>query len=127
MESFCFRSSPFFLLERIEFAIRNGVSKDQIIIDPGMGAFVSADNKYSIEIINRLGEFRSLGFPVLIGPSRKSFIGDVLDLPLSERKEGTMGVVAVAISKGANIVRVHDVKECKRVCDIVHAINSFKY
>jgi len=113
-----------FMIERIAFAMAKGVKREQILIDPGMGAFVSSNPKYSLEIVNRLDEFKSLGFPILIGPSRKSFIGDVLDLPVSERKEGTLGVVAVAILRGANIVRVHDVKECKRVCEMVHAINS---
>jgi len=113
-----------FMIERIAFAMAKGVKREQILIDPGMGAFVSSNPKYSLEIVNRLDEFKSLGFPILIGPSRKSFIGDVLDLPVSERKEGTLGVVAVAILRGANVVRVHDVKECKRVCEMVHAINS---
>ena len=77
-----------------------------------------------MEIIRRLEEFRKLGCPVLIGPSRKSFIGKVLDLEVGDRLEGTLAVLAVCIMKGANIVRVHDVREAARVVDMMDAVKE---
>lgn len=102
-----------FLQERIEYAFKNGIKKDQIIIDPGMGAFVSGDPKYSFEILSRLDEFKSLGYPILVGPSRKSFIpGSIFD-----RLPGTIAASTIALQNGALILRVHDVSECKKVMD----------
>lgn len=78
----------------------------------------------NLEIIRRLREFKSLGYPILIGVSRKSFIGNILNLPVEERLEGTAGAVAISVWNGANIVRVHDVKEMTRVVRIVDAIKQ---
>ena len=88
--------------------------KNSIIIDPGIGFGKRLADNY--EILRRLSEFQGLGCPVLIGPSRKSFIGNVLNLPPDQRLEGTAAAVAIGIQNGAHIVRVHDVKEMKRVC-----------
>lgn len=107
-----------YLSEAIHLAEENGVG--QIIIDPGIGFGKTID--HNLELIRRLKELQKLGYPVLIGPSRKSFIGKILDLPVGERLEGTSAAVAVSIVNGANIVRVHDVKEIKRVALVVDAI-----
>lgn len=109
-----------YLSESVEIARKAGIG--QIIIDPGIGFGKRLiDN---LEIIRRLREFKSLGYPILIGVSRKSFIGNILNLPVEERLEGTAGAVAVSVWNGANIVRVHDVKEIVRVVKIVDAIKQ---
>jgi dihydropteroate synthase len=91
-----------------------------IILDPGIG--FGKTREQNLEIIRRLPELRGLGYPVLIGPSRKSFIGKTLDLPASERLEGTAAAVALGIAGGADIVRVHDVKAMVRVARMADAI-----
>lgn len=113
-----------FLQERIDYAEQNGVKKEQLIIDPGMGAFVSADAKYSLQILKRLKEFQSLGLPVLIGASRKSFIGKTMDLKVDERMEGGLAVAAWSVANGASIIRTHDVKETRRVLDMIYSITN---
>jgi dihydropteroate synthase len=112
-----------FLRERVEWAMKNGIGKDYLIIDPGIGFGKRiVDN---LELIRRLPEFKSLGLPILIGPSRKSFIGNILGgLPPEERLEGTASAVAISVMKGANIIRVHDVKEMKRVIEVAYAIKE---
>lgn len=97
-----------------------GVGRDQIIIDPGIGFGKTVE--HNLEILRRLSEFRPLGCPILVGTSRKSFIGSVLDLPVEERMEGTAATVAIAIVRGADIVRVHDVKSMSRVTRMCDAI-----
>jgi len=92
----------------------------QIIVDPGIGFGKSTDQ--NIEILKRLSEFRNLGFPVMVGPSRKSFIGNILNLPVDQRLEGTAAAVAVSIINGTDIIRVHDVREMKRVAVIADAV-----
>ena len=97
-----------------------GVPFENIIIDPGIGFLKSW--KRDLEIIRRLDELKVLKRPILLGPSRKSFIKQVLDLPIEERVEGTAAAVAIGISKGADIVRVHDVKQLARICKMCDAI-----
>ena len=109
-----------FLKTRVQAAVDAGISSDQIIIDPGIG--FGKTIAHNLEIIRRLREFRSLEKPILIGTSRKSFIGKVLDLPADDRLEGTAATVAVAIANGADIVRVHDVREMARVACMTDAI-----
>jgi len=111
-----------FLRERMEIAKEKGVDEEKIIIDPGIGFGKKA--KHNLEIFNRLSEFRSLGRPILVGPSRKSVIGNVLNLPVEERLEGTAAAVAASILNGADIIRVHDVREMKRVVDMTNAIRK---
>jgi dihydropteroate synthase len=111
-----------FLEERISFGESNGVDSGRFIIDPGMGAFVSTDAKYSLQILKSLRDFSDLRLPVLVGPSRKSFIGEVLGLPVEDRLEGTLAACAVAVKNGASILRVHDVKETRRLVDMIYAI-----
>lgn len=109
-----------FLVERARMLEKAGVSSEAIVLDPGFGfAKTPAQN---LEMLNRFEEFTDAGFPVLAGTSRKSFIGAVLDLGESERVEGTAATVAVAVLKGARIVRVHDVKEIARVVRMTSAI-----
>jgi len=107
-----------YLREGINQAEEAGIK--EIVIDPGIG--FGKGLSHNLQIINHLDRFSVLNRPILIGVSRKSFIGKVLNLPPEERLEGTSAAVAVAILRGANIVRVHDVKEMKKVVDIVDAI-----
>ena len=107
-----------YVQEGIQCATRAGIK--QIIVDPGIGFGKLLE--HNMEIFRNLKEFSRFGFPVLIGPSRKSFIGKILDLPVTERLEGTAAAVAVSIMNGANIVRVHDVRAMKRVATVVDAI-----
>ncbi len=99
--------------ESIEIALTAGIRDDQIIIDPGIGFGKTVEQNF--ELLDRLGELTSLGYPILIGTSRKSFVGYGLDLPPDERVEGTAASVAIGIERGADIVRVHDVAAMVRV------------
>ena len=108
------------LLMSVELAIKSGIEESRIILDPGIG--FGKTREHNLELINRLDEIRALGFPVLLGPSRKSFIGFTLDLPADQRVEGTAATVAVGITRGADIIRVHDVKEMARVAKMTDAI-----
>lgn len=108
------------LLTSVELAVRAGMDESRIILDPGVG--FGKTREHNLELINRLDEIRSLGFPVLLGPSRKSFIGFTLDLPADQRVEGTAATVAVGIARGADIIRVHDVREMARVAKMTDAI-----
>lgn len=94
----------------------------QIIIDPGIG--FGKKLNHNLDIIKQLREFNRPGYPLLVGPSRKSFIGTLLDLPAEQRLEGTAAAVTACILNGANIVRVHDVKEMKRVATMADALKS---
>ena len=111
-----------FFEERINIAEVSGIKRENIILDPGQGAFVSADPKYSLQILNRLKEFEDFNLPILIGSSRKSFIGITLKLPLPDRLEGSLACAAVAVMNGAKIIRAHDVRETRRIIDMVWAI-----
>jgi len=104
----------------INLAKKAGVAEQNIIIDPGIGFGKSL--KQNLEIIRRLAELKILGRPILLGTSRKSVIGLVLDLPPDQRLEGTATTIAIGIANGADIVRVHDVKEMVRVCRMSDAI-----
>lgn len=109
-----------FLKAQVEFAVANGIHQDKIIIDPGIG--FSKGTTENLEILNRLEEYKKIGLPLLVGTSRKATIGQILDLPLDDRIEGTAATIAVAISRGADMVRVHDVKEMNRVSKMTDAI-----
>lgn len=101
-------------------AIADGVKEENIILDPGIG--FSKNVQENLEVINRLDSIKCLGCPILVGTSRKSTIGKVLDLPPGERLHGTSATVAAAILRGASIVRVHDVKEMYQVAKMTDAI-----
>ena len=109
-----------YLRERIEAAEFAGISPERIAIDPGIG--FGKDLGHNLMLMNRIDALLSLGRPVLVGPSRKRFIGTILDLPEGERVEGTAGAVAWLVARGAHVVRVHDVKEIVRVVRVVDAI-----
>lgn len=109
-----------YLRERILLAEARGVHPEAIVVDPGIGFAKRA--KHNLVLLKRLTEFHALKKPLLIGPSRKSFIGSVLDLPVEERLEGTAATVAAAIWQGAHIVRVHDVRAMVRVARMTDAI-----
>ncbi|MFC1892577.1 dihydropteroate synthase [Chloroflexota bacterium] len=108
------------LRNSVELALKLGVSQENIIVDPGIG--FGKTWRQELEIIRRLDELRTLGRPILIGPSRKSLIGIVLDLPTDERLEGTAAAIAIGIAKGADMVRVHDMQQMLRVCRVSDAI-----
>ena len=108
------------LRNSLDLALKLGVPRENIILDPGIG--FGKTWRQELEIIRRLGELKPLGRPILIGPSRKSFIGLVLDLPVDQRVEGTAATVSIAIANGADMVRVHDVKPMVRVCRMSDAI-----
>jgi dihydropteroate synthase len=108
------------LRKAVEKALSLGVLRENIIVDPGLG--FGKTQEQNLEVLRRLQELKTLNLPVLLGTSRKSFIGYVLDLPVEQRLEGTAATIAVGICKGADIVRVRDVKEMARVCKMTDAI-----
>ncbi|MFC1941986.1 dihydropteroate synthase [Chloroflexota bacterium] len=104
----------------IILTLKAGVSEENIIIDPGIGFGKTLEQ--NLELINRMAELKRLGKPILLGTSRKSVIGTVLDLPPDERLEGSLATVAIGIVNGAEMVRVHDVKQTVRICRMSDAI-----
>ncbi|MBI3378092.1 MAG: dihydropteroate synthase [Nitrospirae bacterium] len=107
--------------ESIRLAVESGIAEEKIIIDPGIG--FGKTFGHNLEIIKNLREFTLLEKPLLVGPSRKAFIGKILgDATASERLEGTAAAVAISILNGANIIRVHDVKEMKKVALVADAV-----
>jgi dihydropteroate synthase len=108
------------LLESVELARKAGVAESHILLDAGIG--FGKTREHNLELINRLDEIRALGYPVLLGTSRKSFIGFTLDLPADQRIEGTAATIAIGIARGADIIRVHDVKEMGRVARMTDAL-----
>lgn len=114
-----------YLRMSIRLAVKFGIAEDKIMIDPGIGFGKTFD--HNLEIIKNLREFTLLEKPLLIGPSRKAFIGKIFgDAPASERLEGTVAAVAISILNGANIIRVHDVKEMKKVALVADAVKRGK-
>ncbi len=110
-----------FFRERTDYALSSGIRKDRIILDPGIGFGKRVGDNFVI--LNSLERIVDLGYPVMVGPSRKSFIGLTLDLPSDDRLEGTAASVTTCVLGGARIVRVHDVKQMKRVVTIADAIH----
>jgi dihydropteroate synthase len=108
------------LQESVDLALAAGVQERQIIVDPGIGFGKTVSQ--NLQLLNEINLFREMGYPILVGASRKSFIGYTLDLPPEERMEGTAATVSIAIDRGADIVRVHDVKEMVRVARMTDAI-----
>jgi dihydropteroate synthase len=108
------------LRQSILVARQAGVPNENIIIDPGIG--FGKTWQQDIEIIRRLRELKAIGLPILVGTSRKSLIKMVLNLPANQRVEGTAATVAISIANGADIVRVHDVKQMALVCRMTDAI-----
>jgi dihydropteroate synthase len=108
------------LKRAIDLALDAGVPWGNIIVDPGIGFGKTLEQ--NLELVRRLDELKALGRPILLGTSRKSMIGLVLDLPPEQRLEGTAASIAIGIARGADMVRVHDVKEMIRVCRMSDAI-----
>ncbi len=107
-----------FLTERIEQALQSGIDRSRIIIDPGLGHFVSAKPEYSFEILRRLAEFTDLA-PVFVSPSRKSFLAGKNNDAVADRLPATLTATEIAVANGASFLRTHDVRETRAVCDIV--------
>jgi dihydropteroate synthase len=112
------------LLECINIAQEAGIQKENVILDPGIGFGKTVED--NLALINRLDEIKTMGHPVLIGPSRKSFIGATLNLTADQRLEGTAAAIAISITRGADIIRVHDVKAMLRVARMCDAILNQK-
>ena len=108
------------LEQSLEIARRAGIREDRIIVDPGIG--FHKNPAQNLELVRRLHELERLGLPLLVGPSRKSFIGTALGLPVEERLEGTAAVVALAVAAGVDLVRVHDVRAMVRVARMADAV-----
>lgn len=108
------------LRQSIDAALAAGVVRENIVVDPGIGFGKTVEQ--NLELIRRFVELKSLRYPILVGPSRKSFVGYTLNLPPHERLEGTIAATTLCIEKGADIVRVHDVKEIYRVARFVDAV-----
>jgi dihydropteroate synthase len=111
-----------FLRRRLERAVSGGIAGDTILVDPGIG--FGKDVAGNLSILRRLTELRTLGCPIVIGASRKSFIGAVLDAPVGRRLEGSLAVAAFASAQGAHVVRAHDVAETVRVVRMIDAIRD---
>lgn len=109
-----------FLAAQASLAGQRGLESARIAIDPGIGFGKSAEG--SLELLARCDAFAALGYPVLVGPSRKSFIGRVLDLPVEERLEGTIAACVAALFRGARLFRVHDVAPVRRALDLAEAV-----
>ncbi len=110
-----------YLREGIRLAVGAGVKEDMIVVDPGIG--FGKTFEHNLEILNRLGDFTHLEKPILVGVSRKAFLGKILGgAPPSERLEGTLSAVSIAVLNGANIVRVHDVREVSKAVKVADAI-----
>ena len=108
------------LQESVDIAIAAGVDRNKIIIDPGIGFGKTVEQ--NLALVNQLAYFKKMGFPILLAPSRKSFIGYTLNLPPEDRLEGTAAAIAFGIDRGANMVRVHDVKAMVRVARMSDAL-----
>lgn len=113
-----------FLHTRKAAAIKAGIAQDHIILDPGLGHFVSSDPAYSFEIIRRLPELLSLGSPLLLSPSRKSFLAGSEQLKTIDRLPGTIAASALAVFQGASYIRTHDVLEVRRGCEVAREMRS---
>ena len=111
--------------ESIEIALKVGISKENIILDPGIGFGKTFDG--NLEIIDKLGELKKLEYPILVGASRKGFIGEILGTPPLERVEGNLAVAVLSAYNGASIIRVHEVKETVQALKIVKAIKELSY
>lgn len=114
-----------FLQRKVEIALKAGVKSSNIIIDPGLGFGKTASQ--SLELLNRLGELKNLGFPIMVGPSRKSFIGKIQGLNEKDRLPGTLAAITLAILQGASIIRVHDVKEAVQVATLCGALKGKRW
>mgnify|MGYP001024447159 CR=1 FL=1 len=109
-----------YLRNGIDLGVKAGLPRENFVIDPGIG--FAKRHQQNLEILSRLHEFNALNCPILVGPSRKSFIGQTIGVPPKERIFGTAASVAMSAARGAHILRVHDLKEMRQVLDVVDAI-----
>ncbi|MFW6120365.1 MAG: dihydropteroate synthase [Petrotogales bacterium] len=109
-----------FLFDRVREAISNGIDKRSIVIDPGIG--FGKNHEDNLELLGNIDVFTRSGYPVLVGHSRKSFIGNILNLPVEDRLEGTLAVTAYLFLKGVNFIRVHDIKQNQRTIRVLKAL-----
>ena len=109
-----------YLEKQSSIAVKHGIEK--IIVDPGIG--FGKKLEHNLSLINRIDYFSSLGFPILIGLSRKSFIGNILNLPVEERDDATNSMNMLALSKGARIIRTHNVKQAYQTCKLFNEVNN---
>ncbi len=109
-----------FLATGIKVATDAGIENEGIIVDPGIG--FGKTSEHNVEILRRLAEFKDLGQPIMVGPSRKGFIGKILDSPVDQRLEGTLAAVVASVANGADMVRVHDVRECSRAVKVADSV-----
>jgi dihydropteroate synthase len=110
-----------FLAERVQFALERGVAKNQIMLDPGIG--FGKTLAHNLDLLAQLRTFTKLGFPLLVGPSRKGFIGELVEQSVQDRAWGTAGAIALAVEQGAHVLRVHDVAGMKDVVKVAAAIS----
>jgi len=111
-----------FLTAQVHLAVEAGIDRDQLAVDPGIGFGKRVED--NLLLINRLNEFLGLGLPILVGVSRKSFVGQVLDVPVDDRLEGTAAALSLAVDRGAGVLRVHDVRQMVRVVRMTRAISE---
>ena len=109
-----------FFEERLRYLESHGISREKVILDPGIGFGKRLEDNLSL--LRNIDRFLHFGCPIMVGPSRKSFIGNVLNLPVEERLEGTLAAVSIAVFQGAQIVRVHDVQPVRRAVDLAWAM-----
>ncbi|MBM3231446.1 dihydropteroate synthase [Candidatus Peregrinibacteria bacterium] len=109
-----------FLESRVAIAVAAGIPRERIIVDPGLGHFVSSSSQYSFEVLRRLGEFSDLG-RIYVSPSRKSFLAGPENLPVSERLPATIAASAIAVMNGASFIRTHDVAAVRQGCEVAMA------
>ena len=112
-----------FFSRQLELAQSVGIDSSKIILDPGLGFGKKVEHNF--ELIRKLPQICAMGFPVLVGPSRKSFIGEALNLPINDRIEGTMASITASVINGAKIVRVHDIQKTRRTVTIAEKIMGF--
>jgi dihydropteroate synthase len=114
-----------FLQARIESCVMQGIDRSRLLVDPGFGFGKSL--QHNLVLLNRLDALKALGCPVLIGTSRKSMIGAVLDKAVDERLYGSLSTVVLAVNKGARVIRVHDVRASREVVDMAWAVINEKF
>lgn len=120
----CISTVSTFLKERKEAAQNAGVVAENIILDPGMGHFVSSDPQYSFMLLAKLFSLAELTCPLFVSPSRKSFLAGTENLPASERLPGTLAASAIAVLHGASYIRTHDIQPVRQACEIAESIRS---
>ena len=113
-----------FLLERVNTCLAAGIPKEQILLDPGYGFGKTLEHNYTL--VKHLPQLMALGYPVLVGMSRKSMIGNLLDRQVNERLAGSIALATISAQMGAHIIRVHDVKETADAVNIVKMLNTIK-